>query len=243
MNNRFSIIAPSFNVSATARQAILSIAAQSYQNWHLYVIDDCSTDNSESVVKSLFSSLQIEDKLTYVKNTSKKWEVENTLIGLSMCKDDDIIVRIDLDDYCLMTATFEILNKVYQDPSLEAVWTAHLWFSDKTGITNTNISGPLPDDADPYVHPWVSSHLKTWRKYVLNGVNDLNYRGKDGEYARRAGDQFFYVPVLKLAKKRAFLPITAYAYRCNQSPETFQSIDAKFQYDEAQYLRNRGFIK
>lgn len=249
-SKRFCVIAPTYNAEKTARQAILSLAAQSYQNWKLIVIDDVSTDDTRRTILELSHALGFyrygsddTNRVQVVFNKEKKWEIENTLLGLSMCSDDDIIVRMDLDDYCLNNATFEILNNLYeQDPNLEAIWTSHLWFSEKTGITNTNISGPLPDNADPYTHPWVSSHMKTWRKYVSNNVHDENYRGKNGKYFTRIGDQAFYLPVLKLAKKRGFLPLTTYAYRCEQTPETFQTDDAKFQAEEAVFLRSRGFI-
>lgn len=241
MKNRFVVIAPTYNAEHTARQAILSLAAQSYENWHLIVIDDMSTDDTARTTLCLMKSLGLLEKLTYVFNKEKKWEVANVLHGLSLCNDDDIIVRMDLDDYLLNTGTFEIFNKIYQDQSLDAVWSAHVWFG-KNGLTNTNISGPLPDSADPYVHPWVSSHMKTWRKNVLNGVNDANFRGSNGEYFRRIGDQAFYLPVLKRARKRLFVPIAAYAYRCEQNFETFQTDDAKFQAEEARFLRQRGFV-
>lgn len=202
-----------------------------------------STDKTEMVVKNHFSFLGIYDRLTYIKNDKKLWEVANVLQALKRCKDDDIICRFDLDDYLIDNQAIEIINMQYKsDPKIEALWTAHRWF-DSRGTTNTNISGPMPDDADPYVYPWVSSHLKTFRKKVLNGVNDENFRGSDGEYIKRAGDQGIYLPVLARAKKRVYLPIAAYAYRCDMRPQTFQTDDAKFQKSEADFLRSRGFVE
>lgn len=243
MTNRFVIIAPTFNAEKTARQAILSLAAQSYDNWKLIVIDDASTDGTADVIKGTMRALGISDKLLYISNTEKKWEVENTLIALNMCDDDAIVGRLDMDDYLIDNTVLEQLNSLYsQNPNVEAIWTSHRWFS-KDGLTGTNISAQLPPGADPYKHPWVSSHFKTWRKYVSNNVSDANYRGVDGEYFKRIGDQAFYLPVLKLAKQKGHFPLVAYAYRCDQSAETFQTEDAKFQAAEAQYLRSRGFIK
>lgn len=240
---RFVFICPTYNAEETCRQTILSVAAQSYTNWHMIVVNDMSTDDTSRTILKLFDALGLSTKLTYVFNKEKKWEIENTLIALNMCKDDDIICRLDMDDYCLNNATLEILNRAYQqDNDLEAVWTSHVWFSEKDGLTDTNISSSMPNDADPYQHPWVSSHMKTWKKHVSNSVCDNNYRGQDGQYFKRIGDQAFYLPVLKLAKKRGFLPLVSYAYRCDQSQETFQTDDAKFQAAEAIFLRKRGFI-
>lgn len=46
-----SIITPSYNCSAYISETINSIQAQSYRNWELLVIDDCSTDESAEIIK------------------------------------------------------------------------------------------------------------------------------------------------------------------------------------------------
>lgn len=46
-----SIITPSYNCSAYIGDTINSIQAQSYRNWELLVIDDCSTDDSAEIIK------------------------------------------------------------------------------------------------------------------------------------------------------------------------------------------------
>lgn len=243
MKNRFVIIAPTFNAENTAQKAILSLAVQSYENWHLIVLDDMCNDNTEMVVRNHFSFLGIYDRLTYVKNDKKMWEVANVLQGLSLCHDDDIIVRMDLDDFLVDANALEIINMHYEnDSNLEALWTAHRWF-DSRGVTSMNISENMPQGVNPYKYKWVSSHLKTFRKRVINDVSDENFRGEDGEYIKRAGDQCIYLPVLHRAKKWLYLPIAMYAYRCDMSPQTFQTEDAKFQKSEAEFLRSRGFVK
>ena len=111
-------------------------------------------------------------------------------------------------------------------------------------FSHQNISGPLPKDADPYKHPWVSSHLKTFRKFLIEGVKDENFRNQDGDYFKRIGDQAIYLPVLhRSAGNWHFEPFVAYHYTIDMSPKTFQSDDAKFQKSEAEFLRERGFIK
>lgn len=250
-SKRFCVIAPTFNAEKTIRQSMLSLAAQSYQNWKLIVVDDMSTDETRRVSLNLASNLgfykyacEETNKFQLITNETKKWEIENTLIALKHCRDDDIIVRLDMDDYLINNTVFEQLAHIYdENPEVDAIWTNHMWFSEKDGLTNTNISGPMSSGTDPYKHPWVSSHMKTWRKHVSNGVSDANYRGEDGKYFTRIGDQAFYLPVLKLARNIGHFAITAYAYRCDQSKETFGTDDAKHQATEAQFLRKRGFLK
>ncbi len=53
MNNDIvSIIMPSYNCGRVVRETIESVFAQTYTNWELLFVDDCSTDDTESIVMS-----------------------------------------------------------------------------------------------------------------------------------------------------------------------------------------------
>ena len=47
-----SIVMPSYNSEKTIREAIESIIGQTYDNWELIVVDDCSEDKTVDIVKS-----------------------------------------------------------------------------------------------------------------------------------------------------------------------------------------------
>jgi len=240
MNNRFVFIMPAFNAESTVARSILSVWFQTYPNWKIIIRDDMSKDNTVQIVENLKNHLGVgEDKISIKKNTEKKWEVANILDMLQECNSDDIICRLDADDWLCDCDSLTILDACYKQLEVEAIWTAHRW-----SFHSHNISAELPKDANPYTHPWVSSHLKTFRKRMIENVKDENFRGEDGEYFKRIGDQAIYLPVLHNAKgKWHYLPITAYHYTIRMEPETFQSTDAKFQKSEAEHLRERGYIE
>lgn len=244
MSNRFVFIAPMFNMSKTLPRMLHSICGQSYDNWKIILLDDVSTEGELARSKMIVTQFQClmggmySEKIVDIWNETKKWEVANILHGLSLCKDDDIVCRIDADDWLTDLDALTIIDSAYLESNCDALWTNHRWeFSDK------NISGPMPPSADPYRHPWVSSHLKTFRKRLLHGVNDINFRGEDGNYIRRAGDQAIYLPALYRSKKHMYLPRCVYHYSIKDVPETYQTPDARFQRDEALFLRARGFVE
>lgn len=45
-----SIIMPAYNSSKTIRDSIQSVCHQTYPNWELLIIDDCSEEDIESIV-------------------------------------------------------------------------------------------------------------------------------------------------------------------------------------------------
>lgn len=59
-----SIIMPSWNTGRFISDSIRSVVEQTYQNWELLLVDDCSTDDSDVVIRPF-----LEDKrIRYFKN-------------------------------------------------------------------------------------------------------------------------------------------------------------------------------
>lgn len=59
-----SIIMPSYNTGAYIKKTIQSVINQSYQNWELIIVDDCSTDNTDEAVLPFLNDRRIR----YIKN-------------------------------------------------------------------------------------------------------------------------------------------------------------------------------
>lgn len=64
MNELVSIIMPSYNTGSFISDSIKSVLAQTYTNWELIIVDDCSTDHTDKVIKG-FSDKRIH----YYKNS------------------------------------------------------------------------------------------------------------------------------------------------------------------------------
>ncbi len=58
-----SIITPSYNTGAYIAETIKSVLAQTYTNWEMIIVDDCSTDNTDEVVTRFSDS-----RIKYLKN-------------------------------------------------------------------------------------------------------------------------------------------------------------------------------
>lgn len=63
MNELVSIIMPSYNTANYIGVAIESVLKQTYKNWELLIVDDCSIDNTDEVVEKYN-----DERITYLKN-------------------------------------------------------------------------------------------------------------------------------------------------------------------------------
>lgn len=64
MDKLVSIIMPSYNTGNFIGKTIDSVLAQTYSNWELIIVDDCSTDNTDEIVGQYLS----DGRIRYIKN-------------------------------------------------------------------------------------------------------------------------------------------------------------------------------
>lgn len=64
MNDLVSIIMPSYNTADFIAETIRSVLSQTYENWELIIVDDCSTDNTDDIVAEFLS----DGRICYIKN-------------------------------------------------------------------------------------------------------------------------------------------------------------------------------
>ena len=65
MKELVSVIMPSYNTAKYIGETIKSVQAQTYENWELIIVDDCSTDNTDTAVDPFLS----DERIRYLKNS------------------------------------------------------------------------------------------------------------------------------------------------------------------------------
>ena len=64
-NKMVSIIMPSYNCGRYVKETIKSVQSQTYNNWEIIFVDDCSTDNTIQIVSSIREK---DDRIHLYKN-------------------------------------------------------------------------------------------------------------------------------------------------------------------------------
>lgn len=64
MEDLVSVITPSYNTGRFIADTIESVLKQTYQDFEMIIVDDCSTDNTDDVIKKYLS----DNRIKYIKN-------------------------------------------------------------------------------------------------------------------------------------------------------------------------------
>jgi len=94
MISALTIIIPSYNKKNYITECINSVINQTYEDWRLIIIDDCSTDGSQEVLKKFNTNKKI--KIIFLKKNKGPSFCRNLGIRLSFSK---YIGFLDADDF------------------------------------------------------------------------------------------------------------------------------------------------
>lgn len=136
MNELVSIIMPSFNTANFIGGSVKSVQAQTYTNWELLIIDDCSSDNTDEVVKPFLKDKRIK----YLKNDINRGAAISRNSALKKAK-GKWIAFLDSDDLWLS----EKLEKQIGFMKEKAYHFTYTYYSEleengkQTGVT---VTGP-----------------------------------------------------------------------------------------------------
>lgn len=140
-NDFVDIILPNYNKELYLKEAVDSVINQSFENWKLYIIDDCSTDKSIEVLKSYRENKKII-VLKLAKNQGPSF-CRNLGLRIS---NSNFISFLDSDDYWEKDKLKDQI-KFMKDKNLSFTYTDYIPFiqSEKTKkfIKKTSIQNSL----------------------------------------------------------------------------------------------------
>jgi len=200
------IISPFYNCATYITKCIQSVAGQDYDNYVHILIDDCSTDNTVKVVKAAVSALpkEVQDKFLLAVNTENQGAVRNQIERIrSLTNNNSIIMLLDGDDSLVNDNTiFSQYNALY-DGTTEFTYGSCWSMVDNIPL----ISQPYPEhvkqarDYRNHHFNWILpyTHLRTFRKYLLNDIADSLFQNEQGEWFKAGGDGSVFYALIEAA--------------------------------------------
>lgn len=151
-----SIILPVYNAEAFVVSAINSILQQSYRNFELIIINDGSTDATDTLLQPLL----VDQRIRYI-NRENKGLIATLNEGIALAQ-GDYIARMDADDISLPERLATQLRYLEQHPKVAVVGSAYQVIDEagqpisirKPPQSHTGIA-PLFWFGSPFAHPSV----------------------------------------------------------------------------------------
>lgn len=176
MNDLISIIMPSYNTGKFIAETINSVLAQTYTNWELIIVDDCSTDNTDEIVSSF-----TDERIRYLKNEKNSGAAVSRNRALAQAK-GKWIAFLDSDD--LWTAgKLEKQIAFMENNGYSFSYTNYIEIDEESQPNGKSVTGPKKiTKAGMYLYCWMGclTVMYNAEKIGLIQIADIK---KNNDYA------------------------------------------------------------
>lgn len=135
----FSIIIPLYNREKKIANAIQSVLNQTFQDFELIVVDDCSTDNSAQII-AVFQ--EKDSRIKYLKNEQNLERCETRNKGILEAK-GNYICFLDSDDYHLQNHLETFYKRIQLEQFPKGFFFSSSWNETEDGIRSERTCPPV----------------------------------------------------------------------------------------------------
>lgn len=241
--NHFSIIITAFNCENYIQRCLNSAINQDYPNFNIHVTDAASTDNTVNIIKYYLRTLDPRTLRTVLLTECKQrtYQLENIVNSVYICHPNSVCVSLDADDQLAHNNVLTMLNEVYQDLN---IWMTYGSFKEENGNYFPSFWKAYPEsviktNSFRQYYPWQASHLRTWRRQLFTQINLKDFKNKNGEYPKTAGDLYFMFPMLEMSGVHSkFIPDILYIYNTD-TPFNDAKLVREDQLQEEAFIRSQ----
>ena len=188
-----SVILPTYNNESTISLAIASILNQSYDNFELIVINDCSVDGTKEVINSFK-----DKRIIYIENETNLGGALSRNKGIEMAK-GDFICMMDGDDISLPSRLETQRQYLLNNPKIDLIGTNIIFFKNNSVTHFSNFKLHSPESVTFYFYSLPLAH-PTWmakRCFFKKFKYDKNANlAEDQDLLLRALDQNYKFDIL-----------------------------------------------
>lgn len=157
MKSLLSVIITSYNREKTISRAIESVLAQTFTNFELIIMDDCSKDKSFEIAQSYAKQ---DTRIRVYKNSENQGLVKNKYLGyIKAC--GDYFVFLDSDDYYTNDHFFEDALSILSNDKTITMLLAKGNYISKKGCNENNLRFKEKLDAKEYIKYYQTKYDRT----------------------------------------------------------------------------------
>lgn len=202
-----AVLVPCHNCAEFIGPCLESILAQDFKDFRVLVADDASTDDTAAVAASAAAG---DPRVAVRRGGERAHLMGNIAAGLEELAPGpaEVVALVDGDDHLLPGAFQSIMaahrrgfDLVYTDMAIDG--------------TGGSLGAQLMPGVPPRAQLWCFSHMRSFKGYLLESLEDDALRDENGKYFRAAGDLSLYLPMAEAAGpgKTLFVPEKRYRYR------------------------------
>jgi glycosyltransferase involved in cell wall biosynthesis len=124
---KLTVVMTTYNRAEYIASAVQSILNQTYQQFHFIILDNCSTDHTEQVIKSINDS-----RIRYIKNEKNIGFVSNTNKAIELCETE--YLSIVHDDDIFKSHFLETEMKIMEQNPLLSIVGSNRTYIDENGL-------------------------------------------------------------------------------------------------------------
>lgn len=113
-NILFSIVIPTYNRADLIMETIESVLSQTYPNFEVIVVDNCSTDNTEAILKPLV----FENKIKYIRNHRNYERAYSRNVGMANAC-GQYLTLLDSDDFMTSTSLADCVEYINNNTDIK----------------------------------------------------------------------------------------------------------------------------
>lgn len=195
---KITVLTASYNNQDWIATYFASLEKQTYQNWQVIYIDDCSTDATYDFIQEHIRTANLESKFVVIRNAERMGHLFNQYHAIHACDPDSLIFILDGDDWLADENAFATINAIYQD---EDVWLTYgqFWYYSKN---KKGFCRPIPADviANNSIRDvsWRTSHPRTFYAGLFQKIRleDLCY---EENFLPKCADVATMFPMIEMA--------------------------------------------
>ena len=209
----FVIIVPGYKTSEWVEKNIQSILDQTYTNYRVIFIDDCSPDDSFEKASKILDGNDKRSKFTLIKNTERVGALQNLYDTINSCADDDIIITLDGDDWFANQNVLDKLASTYKDPNVWLTYGQFICYPDNGAGCSSKIPPEIIKQNSIRSYRWCTSHLRSFYAWLFKKINKADLIDKNGKFYAVTWDLAMMYPMVEMAGEHSiFIPDILYVY-------------------------------
>ena len=229
---KFSIIVTGYNCEKYAKECIDSVLAQTYKDFEVIVVDDASTDNTLSIIKTYGGLIGYAWRETNVGALHlRKYVVDNT--------DGDVVVFLGLDDK-LEPNALEVLAEAYKDDKIKMTYGSWRTF-DRQGMIAQPYPSQVFKDKSFRKHKWLATSLNSFKRELLLSVPlEKLIDPRTNKFFTNCTDLAYSFPCLEMCNEDevAVIKKCIYVYRHDHDNTTLNRLGRQHKTETREILRN-----